>query len=157
MTRSIKGFKVDWGDRWRHSAWAERETAPKHMDWFEVSPDLTVKLLHSSSPVEEDCLNPRDRVAGFRVLQLMPSIGPSTAAKILDQVEAESHASHVLYDIRVPRASAEDWPAFAKLFERLRQGKTTWPAEFDLIQEWYAPHLDRIYDDAQLRAADVVN
>jgi hypothetical protein len=54
MTRSIKGFKVDWGDRWRHSAWAERETAPKHRYWFEVSPDRTVKLLHSSSPVEED-------------------------------------------------------------------------------------------------------
>src|SRR5262252_8663554 len=49
MTRSIKGFKVDWGDRWRHSAWAERETAPKHMYWFEVSPDRTVKLLHRSS------------------------------------------------------------------------------------------------------------
>ena len=36
MTRSIKGFKVDWGDRWRHSAWAERETAPKHMYWFDA-------------------------------------------------------------------------------------------------------------------------
>jgi DNA helicase II / ATP-dependent DNA helicase PcrA len=101
------------------------------------------------------CENPRDRVAGFRVLQLMPGIGPSTAAKILDQVEAEPHASHVLYDIRVPRAAAEDWPAFAKLFEQMRQGKTTWPAEFELVQEWYAPHLERIYDDAQLRAADV--
>ena len=101
------------------------------------------------------CENPRDRVAGFRVLQLMPGIGPSTAAKILDQVEAEPHASHVLYDIKVPRATAEDWPSLAKLFEQMRQGKTMWPAEFELIQEWYAPHLERIYDDAQLRAADV--
>jgi DNA helicase-2/ATP-dependent DNA helicase PcrA len=101
------------------------------------------------------CENPRDRVAGFRVLQLMPGIGPSTAAKILDQVEAEPHASHVLYDIKVPRATAEDWPALAKLFEQMRQGKTPWPAEFELVQEWYAPHLDRIYDDAPLRAADV--
>jgi hypothetical protein len=65
MTRSIKGFKVDWGDRWRHSAWAERETAPKHMYWFEVSPDLTVKLLHSSSPVEEDCLKATQAVEEF--------------------------------------------------------------------------------------------
>jgi hypothetical protein len=43
MTRSIKGFKVDWGDRWRHSAWAERETAPKHMYWFEVSATQAVE------------------------------------------------------------------------------------------------------------------
>jgi DNA helicase II / ATP-dependent DNA helicase PcrA len=26
----------------------------------------------------------------------------------------------------------------------------------DLVQEWYAPHLERIYDDAPLRTADVV-
>jgi DNA helicase-2/ATP-dependent DNA helicase PcrA len=99
--------------------------------------------------------NPRDRVAGFRVVQLLPGIGPSTAAKILDQIEAEPHASDVLYDIKVPKAAAEDWPAFANLFEQMRQGTTTWPAEFELVQEWYAPHLDRIYDDAQLRTADV--
>src|SRR5574340_143182 len=30
--------------------------------------------------------NPRDRVAGFRVLQLMPGIGPKTAAQLLDLV-----------------------------------------------------------------------
>src|SRR5262249_2523263 len=101
------------------------------------------------------CENLHDRVAGFRVLQLLPGIGPSTAAKILDQVEAEPHASHVLYDIRVPTAAAEDWPALAKLFEQMRQGKTMWPAELELVQEWYVPHLERIYDDAQLRAADV--
>jgi DNA helicase II / ATP-dependent DNA helicase PcrA len=101
------------------------------------------------------CENPRDRVAGFRALQLLPGIGPSTAAKILDQVEAEPHGTDLLYDIEVPKAAAENWPAFAKLFQRLRQGKTPWPAEFELVQEWYAPHLDRIYDDASLRAADV--
>jgi DNA helicase II / ATP-dependent DNA helicase PcrA len=101
------------------------------------------------------CENLHDRVAGFRVLQLLPGIGPSTAAKILDQVEAEPHASHVLSDIRVLTAAAEDWPALAKLFGQMRQGKTMWPAEFELVQEWYVPHLERIYDDAQLRAADV--
>jgi len=101
------------------------------------------------------CENLRDRVAGFRAVQLLPGIGPSTAAKILDQVEAEPHATDVLYDIEVPKAAAQDWPAFTKLVEQMRQGKTTWPVELELVQEWYAPHLDRIYDDAPLRAADV--
>jgi len=102
------------------------------------------------------CENPQDRVAGFRAVQLLPGIGPSTAAKILDQVEAEPHAGDVLHDIKVPKATAEDWPAFVKMFARLRQGKTPWPAEFDMVQEWYAPHLERIYDDAPLRTGDVV-
>ena len=32
--------------------------------------------------------NPRDRMSGFRVLQLLPGIGPTSAARVLDQVEA---------------------------------------------------------------------
>ena len=102
------------------------------------------------------CENPRDRVAGFRAVQLLPGIGPSTAARILDQVEGEPRATDALYAIKVPKAAAEDWPVFAKLVEQMRQGKTTWPVEFELVQEWYAPHLDRIYDDGPFRAADVV-
>jgi DNA helicase-2/ATP-dependent DNA helicase PcrA len=35
------------------------------------------------------CENPRDRVAGFRVLKLLLGIGPTTAAKTQDQVEAD--------------------------------------------------------------------
>jgi DNA helicase-2/ATP-dependent DNA helicase PcrA len=101
------------------------------------------------------CENPQDRVAGFRAVQLLPGIGPSTAAKILDQVEAKPQACDVLDDIKVPNPAAEDWPGFARLFKQLREGKVTWPAEFDLVRDWYAPHLERIYDDAQLRAADV--
>jgi DNA helicase II / ATP-dependent DNA helicase PcrA len=101
------------------------------------------------------CENPQDRVGGFRAVQLLPGIGPSTAAKILDQVEAKPDAYDVLDDIKMPNAAAEDWPAFARLFKQLRDGKVTWPAEFDLVRDWYAPHLERIYDDAQLRAADI--
>jgi ATP-dependent DNA helicase UvrD/PcrA len=101
------------------------------------------------------CENPRDRVAGFRAVQLLPGLGPSTAAKILDEVEAKPHASDVLHEIKVPKPAAEDWPAFAKLVEQMRQRKTPWPAEFELVHEWYAPHLERIYDDAPLRSADI--
>ena len=32
--------------------------------------------------------NPRDRVAGFRVIQLLPGIGPATAAAALDRIAA---------------------------------------------------------------------
>ena len=36
--------------------------------------------------------NPKDRVAGFRVLQLLPGIGPTTASKILDQLAGLSRS-----------------------------------------------------------------
>jgi DNA helicase-2/ATP-dependent DNA helicase PcrA len=100
--------------------------------------------------------NPTDRVAAFRVLKLLPGIGPGTAAKIQDQMEAQRHDWRVFSSVHVPKATAKDWPRFTKLMRRLRKGKAGWPAEFGLVRTWYEPHLLRLYDDGQLRAADIV-
>jgi hypothetical protein len=42
--------------------------------------------------------------------------GLLTADKILNAVERHPTATDVLTRIEVPRATVEDWPAFAKLF-----------------------------------------
>jgi superfamily I DNA/RNA helicase len=94
------------------------------------------------------------------ILDFPKQFQPAAHVETLEQnyrSTEESHATDALYEVKVPKGAAEDWPAFAKLFDQIRQGKTTWPAEFELIQEWYAPHLDRIYDDAPLRTADVAH
>jgi DNA helicase-2/ATP-dependent DNA helicase PcrA len=141
----------------QHSAQLEIELARRNIPFVKYGGLKFLEAAHVKDvlTILRWCENPRDRVAGFRAVQLLPGIGPSTAAKILDQVEAEPHATDVLHDIKVPKATAEDWPAFTKLVEQMRQRNTPWPAEFELVQEWYAPHLDRIYDDGPLRAADV--
>jgi DNA helicase-2/ATP-dependent DNA helicase PcrA len=36
--------------------------------------------------------NARDRVAGFRVIQLIPGVGPATAARLLDRIAAAPDA-----------------------------------------------------------------
>jgi len=94
--------------------------------------------------------NPRDRVAGFRVLQLLPGIGPATAARVLDHLAAAE-----LRDFNPPAAAAEVWPDFAETIEAVRCGDAGWPAELELICRWYAPHLERAYEDASLREADL--
>jgi DNA helicase-2/ATP-dependent DNA helicase PcrA len=101
--------------------------------------------------------NPMDRVAGFRALKLLPGIGPTTAGKIQDQVEEQAKRPDVLTSMEVPKSAAEDWPPFANLVGRMRNAKTTWPAEFALVRQWYEPHLHRMYDDGQLRMADITS
>ena len=97
--------------------------------------------------------NPRDEVAGFRVLQLLPRIGPATAGKALDLAVARRSAA-ALAEFRPPAAAAADWPAFAALLRDLHEG-AGWPAEFELAWRWYEPHLQRVHEDAEIRAGDL--
>jgi DNA helicase-2/ATP-dependent DNA helicase PcrA len=99
--------------------------------------------------------NPRDRVAGFRLLQLIPGIGPQTAAKILDAISADPEPLAALQEIPSPPRSGEDWPAFVEMLGAVRKSEG-WPSEIGLARQWYEPHLSRIHEDADTRKADLL-
>lgn len=99
--------------------------------------------------------NPRDRVAGFRVLQLLPGIGPKTAAQVLENLAVTQDVMMGLQESRVPPGAAEGWQGFLGLLENLRQRAVPWPAEFETICDWYAVHLERLHEDAQIRQIDI--
>ena len=100
--------------------------------------------------------NPRDRVAGFRVVQLLPGAGPATAARVLERIAESTDAVEALGDVKPPAAAAEHWPAFVEAVRLVRSRAAGWPAELDLVRRWYEPHLNRIHDDAMLREADLL-
>jgi DNA helicase-2/ATP-dependent DNA helicase PcrA len=100
--------------------------------------------------------NPRDRVSGFRLLQMLPGIGPQTAGKILDTIAADPEPLMALAEIPPPAKTGESWPALVQLLEGLRKSGGQWPEEIALAREWYEPHLDRIHEDADTRRADLL-
>ncbi|MCX5513615.1 ATP-dependent DNA helicase [Kaistia algarum] len=111
----------------------------------------------------KDCLallrlaeNPRDRVAAFRVLLLLPGIGPATAGRLLDQMAASADPFTELANFEPPARAAADWHAFAELFGALRHRGAGWPAEMEAVRNWYQPHLERAHEDAAVRLADLV-
>jgi ATP-dependent DNA helicase UvrD/PcrA len=100
--------------------------------------------------------NLRDRVSGFRVVQLLPGAGPATAARILDHLAAAHTPMEALAEFRPPSACADDWQTFVEAITLVRSNAVGWPAELDLVCRWYAPHLESRYEDAKIRQADLL-
>jgi DNA helicase-2/ATP-dependent DNA helicase PcrA len=66
------------------------------------------------------------------------------------------HPLKALLDFHPPAAAVEDWPAFTDAFKLVRGKSVGWPAELELVSRWYAPHLERLYEDAKAREADLL-
>jgi len=99
--------------------------------------------------------NPKDRVAGFRVMQLLPGIGPSAAASAMEAMERALDPVLGLQFFRAPARAEADWPGFVELFSSLRS-RSGWPSDLEHVRLWYEPHLERIHEDATTRRADLL-
>ena len=99
--------------------------------------------------------NPHDRVAGFRVLQLLPGVGPARAGSVLERVGSADPVSS-LVSLPPPSGAGPEWLAFASLMRLLALRLSGWPAEIEAVRQWYEPHLERIHEDAVARRADLM-
>lgn len=100
--------------------------------------------------------NPRDKVSGFRVLQLLPGVGPTSAQRVLEHVAQASMPLEALENAPAPPRAGDDWASFVSAVSELRAGTAGWPAEIERARRWYEPHLERIHEDASTRQADLV-
>ena len=99
--------------------------------------------------------NPRDRVAGFRLMHLLPGVGPTSAQRVLDHMaDARRSDPCALAGAPAPPRAGEDWTAFVATVADI--GRASWPADLERARLWYEPHLDRIHEDAETRRADLI-
>jgi DNA helicase II / ATP-dependent DNA helicase PcrA len=63
--------------------------------------------------------NPRDLVAGSRLLQLLPGIGPARARQLMDQLIDSGGRFQAWADAAVPAAAGPLWTPLLGLFEQL--------------------------------------
>jgi DNA helicase-2/ATP-dependent DNA helicase PcrA len=97
--------------------------------------------------------NPRHRLAGFRVAQLVPGVGPAGARRLLDAIESAADPFAALRDFAPPAAAADDWRDWLAACDALRT--CHWPDDVALAARWYRPHLERLHDDAAIRQLDI--
>jgi DNA helicase-2/ATP-dependent DNA helicase PcrA len=90
--------------------------------------------------------NPRNTVAGFRVLQLLPGMGPANARHALDHFEAAGGTFASLREFTPPAAAKSDWRRLVDLLIDLAAPERPWLGQVHLVREWYLPHLERLYE-----------
>lgn len=98
--------------------------------------------------------NPRLRLAGFRVAQLVPGIGPASARRLQDAMDASADPHAVRQAFVPPAAAAGDWARLADLMQRLAEAPC-WPDELAAVAAWYLPHMERLHDHPGPRRADI--
>ncbi len=100
--------------------------------------------------------NPRDRVAGFRVMQLLPGVGPALAQRVLDAMADQPSPLRALANMPAPSRAGDSWGGFVEAVQTIGGGKAGWPAEVGHARRWYEPHLERMHEDAAARRADLL-
>jgi DNA helicase-2/ATP-dependent DNA helicase PcrA len=85
--------------------------------------------------------NARDDIAGFRVLQLLPGVGPVQARRFLDGDEGRGKRDGELQSLR-------------DLMDMLRKA-TQWHGQLGMVRKWYEPQLERLHGGASVRIADL--
>ena len=102
--------------------------------------------------------NPKNEVAAFRVLKLLPGMGPVSASKCFEYLLQHGFDMGALRDFRPPASSAGEWGAFSGLMTSLSAAALddrAWQTQLTQLRRWYQPHLERLYDSIETREADL--
>lgn len=99
--------------------------------------------------------NPRDFVAGSRLLILLPGLGPAKARQLVELV-ATTGSFEPWRSAKVPSATQEVWPKLVRLMEKL-SGPKDLPlaAQLDAALKFYEPLLRDKYDNPDSRLRDL--
>ncbi|MGI9248661.1 MAG: ATP-dependent helicase [Woeseiaceae bacterium] len=102
--------------------------------------------------------NPKNEVAAFRVLKLLPGMGPANATRCFEHIAIAEHLFSSMREFRPPAAAATEWAGFCEMMEALSGAEFDdrgWQTQVSQVRRWYQPHLERIYDGLDTREADL--
>lgn len=141
-----------------HSAALELELQRRNIPFVKYGGLKFIETAHVKDLVSYVRLaeNPNDALAAFRVLELLPGIGPRTAASLIERLTAADGDFEAWIGAPVPDAAGALWPEFVTLMRTL----TAAPADdvagqLHAARVFYAPLLERRYDAPHARLADL--
>lgn len=102
--------------------------------------------------------NPRDEIAWFRVLQLIPGVGPQSARKAISHIAAHGYDATSIGSYRAPAAARESINRLATLFGDVAALGTHTPDTLvERVSAFYAPLLEQHYENPEPRRHDLTH
>jgi DNA helicase-2/ATP-dependent DNA helicase PcrA len=95
--------------------------------------------------------NPIDPIAGFRVVQLLPGIGPAFARRAIDAIATGGLVG--LAQLRPPSAARPVWPELCATLGEL--ATAPWQGQIGRVRRFYEPLLVDRYDAVEARLGDL--
>ncbi len=99
--------------------------------------------------------NPRNTLAAFRTLQLLPGMGPVNARAAIEHLEAGGYSFETLKSFSPPQTVEVDWRRLIELLQTLADPQLPWPGQVHQVREWYRPHFERLYERFHTRLGDL--
>lgn len=105
-------------------------------------------------------VNPEDEMAWFRILQLLPGIGPGYAQRLFPQLSQSVRAagSEAADPVNVPRQARDPLNSLLQALAQVQKpgGAAAPPAlVVERMRQFYNPLLEQTYDNADMRGRDL--
>jgi DNA helicase II / ATP-dependent DNA helicase PcrA len=99
--------------------------------------------------------NPRNTLAAFRTLQLLPGMGPVNARAAIEHLEGAGHSFEALKSFSPPQTPEIDWRRLIELMHSLADPQRQWGGQVHEVREWYQRHFERLYEHFHTRLGDL--
>jgi DNA helicase II / ATP-dependent DNA helicase PcrA len=99
--------------------------------------------------------NPRNSLAAFRALQLLPGVGPTHARAAIEKLEEARYSFEALRSFRAPEIPEIEWRRLIDLLLALAGTEVPWAGQLHQVRDWYQRHLERLYEHSHTRLGDL--
>jgi DNA helicase-2/ATP-dependent DNA helicase PcrA len=99
--------------------------------------------------------NPRNSLAAFRALQLLPGVGPAHARAAIEKLEEARYSFEALRSFGAPEIPEIEWRRLIDLLLALAGTEVPWAGQLHQVRDWYQRHLERLYEHSHTRLGDL--
>ena len=99
--------------------------------------------------------NPKQKISAFRLLKLLPGVGPKLADRIFGFLESRQFQVSLLSEYKVPEAAAELFQNLTTLLNNVHHNLIPWTEQVNEAAQFYRTLLEINYDDHFVRFGDI--